>query len=61
MELLCWIAIAILGYYYAKDTKEKYPGLDIDPINYAVGGFVFGIFSLLWCWNKKRNYIKYNR
>lgn len=49
---------ALVCYLYAKNEKQKNHCLDIEPFNYAIGGFLFGIFSFLWCWNKVRLFKK---
>lgn len=56
MELLCVIFWTVVCYLYAKDTKEQYPDININPLNYLIGGFLFGLLSWIWCWNKKRSY-----
>jgi len=58
-EFFCSLFWAAGCWYYAKNVKEEYEEIDIDPILYIAGGFLFGVFSLLWCWNKKRNFLKY--
>ena len=45
-------------YLYAKNVKEKYPEININPINYLWGGLLFGVLAWLCCWIKK---ITYNR
>lgn len=55
---LFWMAFC---YWYADKVRTEHPGIDVEPILYVAGGFLFGIFSFLWCWNKKRNYNKYNK
>lgn len=59
MEFLYMVFWVVVCYFYADNAKKEYPELDVNPINYIVGGFLFGLFSWLWCWNKKRNYKKY--
>lgn len=61
VELIYSVLWAVGCWYYAKNVKEEYKDIDIDPLLYIVGGFLFGLFSFLWCWNKKRNYLKYRR
>lgn len=56
MEFFWIVFWAVFCYIYAKDTAERCPKADINPINYILGGALFGIFAWLWCWNKKRNY-----
>lgn len=56
--VMFWVVVC---YLYANNAKNECPDLDVKPINYLVGGFLFGLFSWLWCWNKKRNYLKYRR
>lgn len=60
VELFWSIIWVVVCYLYAKDTKERYPDIDINPMNYIIGGLLFGVFSWLWCWDKKRSYEKYN-
>lgn len=59
MEIFWTLFWVVVCYLYAKDVKERYPDIDVEPFLYVIGGFCFGIFSWLWCWNKKRNYNKY--
>lgn len=54
MELFWIIFWAVVCYLYASDAKEKYPELDVNPINYIAGGALFGVFAWIWCWDKKR-------
>ncbi len=61
MELFWIIFWSVVCYFYAKDAKDKCPGIDIEPLNYIVGGALFGVFSFLWAWDKKRDYQKYNK
>ena len=62
MEAIFWyIFWGAVCYFYAKDTKEQYPDIDMNPFNYIIGGALFGLLSWLWAWNKKRNYKKYRR
>ena len=47
MSVLVWSAIfAVVSYVFVSHCQEKYPNLDINPMNYAVGSFCFGA---LWC------------
>ena len=59
MELFWIIVWAVVCYLYSKKVKEDYPDLDVSPELYIVGGALFGVFSLLWCWRKKSVYLKY--
>jgi len=60
IEILYTVFWMAFCYYYANDTKNKYPEIDINPVLYIAGGFLFGVFSFIWCWNKKRVFNKYN-
>ena len=60
MESLFWCALwEVVCYLYSKKVKEEYNDIDINPELYIVGGALFGVFSLLWCWRKRRMYLKY--
>lgn len=48
-ELIISILWALLAYYYAKEVKEQHPSINIEPTYYILGGFLFGLFSMLWC------------
>ena len=60
-RFICCVLWAFVCWYYADNIKTQYNEIDIDPNLYIAGGFIFGILSLLWCWNKKRCYLKYRR
>lgn len=61
MELFWCIIWAAACYLYADDTLKKCPGIDINPVLYIIGGAIFGVFSFIYCWYKKRQYMKYNK
>lgn len=61
MEMFWIVFWALVCYLYSKNVVEDYPDIDICPELYIVGGALFGIFSLLWCWRKRRLYLKYRR
>ena len=47
MEYLLWlVCFTILAYVIADKVSNKFPSLDIDARNYAIGSFVIGI---PWC------------
>lgn len=55
VELLISVVWALLTYYYAKQVKNRYEDIDIEPTNYLIGGLLFGLISLLWCdWKRFR-------
>ena len=60
MEFIVWLVIwSMVSYLYAKDTKEKCPGIDINPINYVFGAvFIGAFFCITYCWYKKRKYLE---
>lgn len=61
MAELAWgIIWGIVCYMYAKNSKEKFPGLDVEPCLYIIGGALFGVFSLALCAYKKSKFKKYN-
>lgn len=43
--IMC-VVWAVVAYFGVKKVNEKYPNLDVKPMYYAVGAFLFGI---LWC------------
>ena len=59
--LLINLVITATAYVYADNVKKKNKGIDVEPINYIPGGLLFGIFSIIYCWNKQRNFRKYNK
>lgn len=58
MEKIMTIFWFTFCYLYAKNVKEKYPEININPINYLWGGLLFGVLAWIYCWIKK---ITYNR
>lgn len=57
-ELIISIVWGIVTYLLAKELKEKHEGINITPINYLFGGFLFGVISVIWCGCKCYLYTK---
>lgn len=59
MEVLIGYVIwAMIAYFYASSVKKRYEDIDITPTNYIIGGFLFGLFSIIWCFWKQHKYFK---
>ena len=56
--LIGYIIWAMIAYFYANEVKKRYEDIDITPTNYIIGGFLFGLFSILWCGYKHYKYLK---
>ena len=63
MELLFWCTVwAVISYMVVKKYKEKYPELEAEPINYAIGSFLIGgLWVMLYFAFKVHEYKKYWR
>ena len=48
MEIIGLVIVMVVCYLYAKSVKEQYPEIDVNPELYIVGGFLFGLLSLLY-------------
>ena len=58
IELLICVLWAFISYHYAKEVKNQHPNIDIEPTNYIIGGFLFGLLSVLWCGWKHFKYVR---
>lgn len=60
VEFLYILFWAVVCYFYAYRVKEELPGIDIKPDYYIISGFFFGFFSFVYCFFKRRSYIKHH-
>ena len=60
MEIIGLVIVMAVCYLYAKSVKEQYPEIDVNPELYIVGGFLFGLLSLLYCVCKVYKFKKEN-
>lgn len=59
--IICLIIWCGLSYLYAKSVKDRYPDIDVNPVNYIFGAiFIGAIFCIPYCWYKKEKYLMRN-